>query len=186
MAERFPAVYGVTPKVTAGYAKFVYERDMKFGPPGKYKITVALDPENPEHKAFMDERIARHMQAGGSEKNCPVKKGNTEWKQDPALCYITFKTTRAPRVVDAKRQDITDSEVLVFSGDTIRVAFKDNPNSPTPGCFLYLNKIQLVEKKEKAADFDDVDGFVASDAELKQREATVEAETSFDDGEGDF
>jgi hypothetical protein len=166
--------------VKSCYSKFLYERDMKFANgdvnQAKFKVKVALDPSDPDQEKFAKERIAAHKKAGGTAKNCPCKKGNTDWKEDPDKYYVQFKTKRQPTVVDTKNQDITGSSLQVYGGDDIRVMFAVLDQTPTPGAFLRLQKVQLVQKNgDDGGDFDEIEGYVAGNT---TQPATGNAEQS--------
>lgn len=170
----------ITPIVTSGFAKFVYEKDEKFQP-GKFKLKVILDPSDPDQEAFAKERIAHHKKAGGTAKNCPVKKGNADWKEDPDKFYAQFKTARQPTIVDTANQDITSSSVQVYGGDKIRVMFKALDDTPTPGAFLRLQKVQLIEKSSsEGGDFDEIEGYVAGTTTEKPAESKAAVEDDED------
>ena len=177
---------GVTPRVTAGYAKFLYEEDEYKGQK-KYKFKVVMDPSVPEQKAWIDERIRRHKEVAGDLKLCPVKKGLEKYKQDPAMYYAQFTSSRRPKIVDTKKQDITNSEVRVFGGDVVRVAWVDNPveSGAVTGCFLYVNKVMLVDKRGGGADFEEEEGYVASEEERMSTYEAKGADTDATDDEDD-
>lgn len=157
----------ISPVVTAGFSKHLYQKDTKFtnGDESKAKFicNIVLDPSDPAQDQFIKERIAAHKAAGGSKDNCPIKPGLKDHKyQDPALYYGKLKTGYKPVIVDTANQDITDTGVKVFGGDSIRVMFKEIKDSPIKGCFLRLQKVQLVAKNsDDGGDFDDIDGFKA-------------------------
>jgi hypothetical protein len=156
----------ITPVVVSCFSKYLYERDMKFANgdvnAAKFKIKVAIDPSDPAQEKWAKERIAAHKKAGGSAKNCPVKKGNPDWKEDENKFYAQFKTKRQPTIVDCANQDITESSLQVYGGDMIRVMYAVLDQTPTPGAFLRLQKVQLVKKSgSEGGDFDEIEGYVA-------------------------
>ncbi len=176
----------ISPVATAGFAKYLYERDTKWAKgdesKAKFKMWLVLDPSVPEQDAFIKERIAAHEAAGGGKKNCPVKPGNPDWKQDADLFYAQFKTGRDPVIVDTQNVDITNTRTKVFGGDKVRVMFKVIDDSPIEGAFLRLQKVQLVEKATgEGGDFDDIDGFVATDTTPAKASTKVEEEDDDDD-----
>lgn len=178
----------ITPVATAGFAKYLYERDTKWAKgdesKAKFKMWLVLDPSVPDQDAFIKERVAAHKAAGGTSKNCPVKPGNSDWKQDPEMFYAQFKTGRDPVVVDTKNQDITHTNIKVFGGDKVRIMFKVIDDSPIEGAFLRLQKVQLVEKSSgEGGDFDEIDGFTANEQQMaaKARRSAEEEEDDEDD-----
>jgi hypothetical protein len=150
--------------VTAGFGKYLYEKDTKFGTgdDAKFKFKVKLDPSDEAQEKWAKDAIKAHKAAGGNAKNCPVKKGNPDWKEDEKCFYAQFKTKRQPTVVDTVNQDITNSSLQVYGGDTVRVMYVVLDKTPTPGAFLRLQKVQLVAKNsDNGGDFDEIEGYVA-------------------------
>lgn len=156
----------VTPKVSAGYAKFLYEKDIegKFAS-NKYKLEVRLPKGDDDVEAFVKKIMAAHAEAGGNSYE-PVKDGDKiESKSDKRMDFarghylMTFKSTRQPTLVDAKKQPLTTE---VNGGDLIKVAFNAKPyDAFGGGLALYLNAVQLIEKRGGGgvSDFDEEDGF---------------------------
>lgn len=173
----------VTPKVSAGYAKFLYEKDTegKYAS-DKYKLEVRMPKGDDEVEKFVAGIMKAHEEAGGNSY-APVKDGDAiESKSDKRLDFakghylMTFKSTRAPTMVDAKKQPL---KTEVSGGDLIKVAFNAKPyDAFGGGLALYLNAVQLIEKRGGGgvSDFDEEEGFV------DQRAATDE----FAEADGDF
>ncbi len=179
----------ITPIATSGFAKYLYERDAKFAKgdmtKARFKTWLVLDPSIKEQDEFIKERIKAHKKAGGTKKNCPVKKGNPDWKQEPELFYAQFKTGRDPMIVDAANQDISATSIRVFGGDKVRIMFQVIDDSPIEGAFLRLQKVQLIEKAAgEGGDFDEVEGgFTATEGQLGSKSTEKEAPSAKDDDE---
>ncbi len=175
----------VSPVVTAGFSKHLYEKDTKFtngdASKAKYICHIILDPSDPAQEKFIKERIAAHKAAGGKSDNCPVKPGLKDHKyQDPSLYYAKLKTGYQPMIVDTANKDITETSTKVFGGDQIRVMFKEIKDSPIKGCFLRLQKVQLVSKNSnEGGDFDEIDGYVKGGSEQVADSGPVEDDEDF-------
>ena len=173
----------VTPKVSAGYAKYLYEKDTegKFAS-NKYKLEVRLPKGDEEVEKFVKNIMAAHAEAGGNQYE-PVRDGDKiESKSDKRLDFakghylMVFKSNRAPTLVDSKKQPL---KTEVNGGDLVKIAFNAKPyDAFGGGLALYLNAVQLIEKRGGGgvSDFDEEEGFV------DQRAATDE----FAEADGDF
>lgn len=178
---------GVTPKGESAYSKWLYEIDDRYGG-DKYIGTLKLVKDGGENDAFAQEIIDRHAKCGGPENYCPAKDGDTLTKKanefdvkakhakeigevipDPQFAgawSIKFKSKHAPKIFDAFKREVKREDAEIKPGDIVRFAFSDNPmDDPKKhirGCYLYLNKVQLVEKRASSSvggdEFDVVEG----------------------------
>lgn len=96
------------------------------------------------------------------------------------MYYAKLKTGYQPVIVDTANKDITNTSVKVFGGDQIRVMFKEIADSPIKGCFLRLQKVQLVSKNSsEGGDFDEIDGYKAGGSEQVADSGPVEDDEDF-------
>jgi hypothetical protein len=192
---------GVTPKGESAYSKWLYEIDDRFGG-DKFIGTLKL-VKNEENDAFVKEIIERHRECGGPDGYCPAQDGDVkekkanEWDvknkhakkvgeviKDPQFegaWVLKFKSKHAPKIFDAFKREVKRQDAEIMPGDIVRFAFSDNPmDDPKKhirGCYLYLNKVQLVEKRATAGSAGaDEFGVVEGGFEVPEATATDEAD----------
>ena len=175
----------VTPLATAGFSKYLYEKDTKFASDpakAKFNIKLLLPKQGMGEARVMngkevitgDEWIAHinelHQQGGGSGDG-PIKDGDVIRKKDGSEIdgyaghwVITCKSSFQPEVIDTKKNAVPEG-VKVFGGDKIKVlispAFYEGFGG---GVTLRMNKVMLIEKNNggSAEAFgDDEEGYVA-------------------------
>ena len=141
---------GVSPKAEAIWC-YLAQPDKPFqaGQKPQYKVTLKLDPEQPDHKEFLT-LLRDHKNPQG--KNVPYKKlveddgeGN---EKDTGLYVVAFKTFRKPDLWDAKKKAIT-GDINVGNGSVLRVKYTmDHYSAGLGGLKLYLGDVQILELKE--------------------------------------
>jgi hypothetical protein len=160
-------IMAVTPKVSAGYAKYLYEKDTegKFAS-GKYKLEIRMPKGDEEVEKFVKKIMKAHADAGDNQYK-PVKDGDnikseSDKRKDFARGHylMVFKSTRAPTCVDSKKNPL---KTEITGGDVIKVAFNAKPYEAFGGGLaLYLNAVQLIEKNGGGGvdEFGEEEGFV--------------------------
>ena len=154
----------ISPQGVAAYA-WVHKPDTKFDDEGKFKVDLVLD------KKEIDDKAKAFLKMLSSKDKKLVKDGDKhksgENGENPfaGKWHVTFKSSYAPDLRDAAKQKLP-ADVKVYSGDVIRVAFSMAEYEGFGGGYtLYLNAIQLIEKRNfgnAAGDaFDAVEGFPA-------------------------
>jgi len=173
----------VTPKVYAGFPKFLYVKDTegKYAS-NKYKLEIRMPKGDAEVEAFVKMILRAHEDAGGNSY-APVKDGDAyagdnDKRRDYTRGHytMTFKTDRQPKVVDSQKQAV---EGKIDGGDIIKVAYGAKPyDAFGGGLALYLNAVQLLEKRGGGG----VDEFGTEDG-FKETMRVPEFDTTSD---GDF
>jgi len=208
MAKKLPVQ--ITPRVRAGFSKFLYERDTKFAKDdakAKYSFKVMLPKDevadmvaavdNGKTKISGEEWIAQlnqmHADAGGKD---PLVKDGDQQKDkegnvysDSEGCWVVqMKSGYAPKLVDTKKNDL--GATRIFGGDIVKVAFRpDTYEGFGGGVTLYLNSVMLIEKNsgDGASAFgDDEEGYVADQAEADVFGDAGEPEMAGADNAGDY
>lgn len=149
----------ISPQGVAAYA-WVHKPDTKFDDEGKFKVDLVIEKKDADDKAkaflkMLSSKDKKLVKDGDKGKNEEFK---GKW-------HVTFKSSYAPDLRDAKKQKLP-ADVKVYSGDVIRVAFSMAEYEAFGGGYtLYLNAIQLIEKRNfgtSAGDaFDEVEGYTA-------------------------
>tara|TARA_R100000700_G_scaffold1924_1_gene4290 strand:+ start:2237 stop:2773 length:537 start_codon:yes stop_codon:yes gene_type:complete len=165
----------VSPIGTAAYS-WLTKADTAFGQ-NHFKVTLMLDKDDKDNKAFVDKVNKIHKGfANGKKTASPIKDGDASDKEELAGKWsFTAKTQYAPKLVDTKRQQLSGN-TAPMSGDLIRVAMglAGYDTGANAGVSLRLKAVQLVEKRNAGGDvgdvFDDIDGYVAEEAESVEPE----------------
>jgi len=162
-----PAQKGITPPGTLAFSKGLYSNKEKYAN-DKYVGTLLLDKGVEANDAFAKERLSRHKKAGGDPKHSPAKDGDKAKGQDGKVkewakgkWVVKFKTKDPVVVRDAKKNKIDPATLRVAGGDLVRFAWGENIQTKEGqwnGVALYLNGVQLLEKRAADADFDEYEG----------------------------
>ena len=158
----------VTPKGRAVYA-WLNKPDTKFARTendGKYKVTLVLQKGDKENEEFVSNIIKLSEEHGcGTDpkySSCAIKdgdgyrnmRGKLNTKPEFAGGWVmSFSTKYRPRLVDVNQDELPD-DVPVYSGDTIRVAFRPTVWAGQSEPMLTLRPIgvMLVEKSSEGFD----------------------------------
>lgn len=161
-----PAQKGVTPAGILAFSKKLYSNQEKYSG-GKFIGTLLLEKGVPANDEFAATRIARHLEAGGTAEHAPVKDGDLPNKDGKVSDYnkgmwvAKFKTGDPVTVRDAKKNKLDPKVVQAKSGDVVRFAWAENIQTKPGqwnGVALYLNGVQLLEKRAADADFEEYEG----------------------------
>lgn len=179
---RLPSTKLVTAK---GLAHFAYinkpDTEGQYSD-GKFKVTISYPADHPFVAELNQKVDALMAQQWGnnipSSAHNPVKIGDeTNMDAMQGRVFIRAKSNKAPIAVDAQKNKLPEG-LTVFGGDTVKAAVTLAVyDGAQKGVTLYLDAIQLIEKRgsgEGAADaFGVEDGFVA--------DAIADASADFDD-----
>lgn len=209
--EKLEAQAGVTPRGVVIWTDSLYKKDMKFAKgdesKAKFKGYITYDKDAEASEDWVQERIARHKAAKGASDKCPVKDGDEKQKKatqedvnqgladevgeeinDDRLdgkWYVQFTTKHQPALFDAYKKQLAPGNFPVKSGDVCRFQYQENvvEDGSMRGVFLYLNGVQLLEKRNTgrtSGDLFDVvdDGYQAPD---EDQGAMADAADSGDD-----
>lgn len=180
----------VTPKGKALWCKYA-EPDRKFDAEGRLETQLVLDPNDPATSAFVDRLEALRDKAYEEAKETLGAKGNQLKTRDiyniddngQYVFKFSLKGVDSRRaagkqadiqVVDSMKRPVTD-KTLVGNGSVIRVASFVYPYymamSKEIGLSMMWTKMQIIDLVEYSgasgggSDFDEEDGFGASQAE---------------------
>ena len=159
----------ITPKVALRYP-WLNKPDTKFDEEGVYKTEFLLDPNDPDHAAFialLEETYANHVESTRKELKkpkmkaaaSPVRDDVDDDGEETGLKVVRCKEaakwksgdSRAPRIVDSKNQKVDTS---LFGGDIVRLQLGIYPwaiNSTGIGVSLQPNAVQLVKKNKSGS-----------------------------------
>ncbi len=159
---------GISPEGVAAYA-WLDKPDTKFDA-SKYKVTLVLPKGSKEIDEFVKAIQTAHAEAGNGKNEGPAKDGDTR-KEDAfnGKWTIEFHTKNPPKQVDALKAELPAGQ-SARSGDLVRIAF--NPSVYEGfggGITLYLNAVQIIDKRAAGAGVDDfgaVEGGYAAPAAL--------------------
>ncbi len=151
---------GISPEGVAAYA-WLEKPDTRFDK-NKYTVTLVLPKGTKENDKFVKDIRAAHADAGSGKDEGPAKDGDKR-KEDEfnGKWTVTFNTKKPPKQVDALKIELPEGQ-SAHSGDLIKIAF--NPATYEGfggGVTLYLNAVQIIDKRAKGAganDFDAVEG----------------------------
>jgi hypothetical protein len=170
----------LTPKAPAMFP-FLTKASTKFSKEGVYKITLVLDPSQPEHKSFLT-CLRGHLEEG--QKALKDKKAkNTPWKKhlrkednsDTGKFEVTFKSQYPPRLFDAIGNKVT-GDLNVGNDSIVKVAYKFAPYEGFGGGIaMYLQAVQIIELVEWA-------GGDATDFGFGQEQGDFNVESRFSEG----
>lgn len=155
---------------------------------GKYKTTLLIDKSDEDGLAIIRaacEKAAKAEWPQGIPANLksPLRDGAEKADKDPELAnyyMCTFKSQKAPQLYDSTGKPLA-GDVNIFSGDQIRVAGAAGAYiaGGNKGVTLYLNGVQLVEKKAMSdgdgAMFGSVEGGFVNSESTEEAMSTVEA-----------
>lgn len=122
----------------------------------KYKTTLLIDKNDEEGLAIIREACAKAAKAEWpngvpATVRSPLRDGAERADKDADLAnyfMVTFKSQKAPALYDSQGKPLA-GDINIFSGDKIRVAGAAGAYvaGGNKGVTLYLNGVQLVEKK---------------------------------------
>lgn len=164
----------------------IHAPDTKFNSDGVYKADFALNPEDPEAKAFLgkltdlfDERYAAWRADPANKKYLKTAKENPVFQDEldkegdeTGRILVKARSGYQPTVVDSQKTPIAPVPEL-WGGTVARVAVRPSfyfvPGSKTAGLKIYVEAVQIIEMRGpgggSGADcFDEEDGFVTNEA----------------------
>lgn len=186
---------GISPEGVGIYV-WLEKPDTKFGK-SQFKTGLVLDKGTKANDEFAKKLNALHKAAGGKKSQNPVKDGddiaddNDKKENLRGKWVVQFKSKNKPTLVDAKKNSLA---VPPRSGDLLRVAYsvkgmQGDGDAGYKGAVLYLNKVQLLERRNhgnSGPDFDEADGYEADSAEAPIKGNNEDGDGPQDDGSGDF
>jgi len=176
----------VTPLLTAGWSKNLYEKDTKFAktPEDAKYVGKFLLPKDGladlqagvnggkdlvPAAEWVESLFQRHEDFGGKRDSAPIKDGDliTDKEGKPIAAYegmwvITARTKKAPNLVDTQKNKLGD--VQIFGGDLVKASLGPAEYEGFGGGMtLYLNAVMLIEKRggDGLAAFGNEEGYVA-------------------------
>jgi len=158
---------------------------------GKYKTTLLIDKSDEEGLAIIRSACEKAAKAEWPEGvpaglKSPLRDGAEKADKDADLAnyyMVTFKSQKAPQLFDSAGKPLA-GDINIFSGDQVRVAGAAGAYiaGGNKGVTLYLNGVQLIEKKamqDEGSMFGSVDGgFVNSESDEAPFEPTAEVNDS--------
>ena len=177
-------------------ASFSYLREPDSGreySDDKYKTTILISKNDEAGLAVIRNACEAAAKAEWPEGvpagiRSPLRDGAEKADKNPDLAdyyMVTFKSQKAPALYDAAGKSLND-DVNIFSGDQIRVAGAAGAYvaGGNKGVTLYLNAVQLVEKRaaedEGDSPFGAVEGgFTNPEQEFAPVESTSSASFNF-------
>ena len=132
---------------------YLWKQADKWGNKGKeWKIAVRLDPNEPEHKAFLSKVKAMLAEClervGAKATNKPWRLVLDKDKQPTGQYLITFKTGYAPHVFDAHNNNkVIEEDNDMGNGSVVRVRYMPSWYTGTvgTGVTFYLQDVQLLD-----------------------------------------
>jgi hypothetical protein len=159
----------------------------------KYKTTLLIDKNDEDGLAIIRDACAKAAKAEWPQGipsgiKSPLRDGAEKADKDADLAnyyMVTFKSQKAPSLYDSAGKPLA-GDVNIFSGDQVRVAGAAGAYvaGGNKGVTLYLNGVQLVEKKamgggDDGAMFGSIDGgFTNSESSEPAPLAAVDTATS--------
>ena len=122
----------------------------------KYSMTVLIPKEDTEQldkiKAAIDTVIAENQSIFGNKKSgikIPLRDGDEkaeDYKEFEGHMFFNCSTTRRPRIIDMEKNDVIDTNEMVYSGQIINVSvnFFAYNQAGSKGIAAGLNNIQIV------------------------------------------
>ena len=172
---------GISPSGVAAFA-WLNKPDTKFDK-NKYTITLVLEKGNKENDEFVKAIQAAHAAAGSGKDEGPAKDGDKR-KEDAfnGKWTVVFNSKNRPNQVDALKAKLPQNKDGTYvssarSGDLVKIAF--NPATYDGfggGITLYLNAVQIIDKRATGAgadDFDAVEGGYAAPAAAEDNNAAL-------------
>ena len=172
-----------TNQVTASYS---YLREPDSGrefSDDKYKVTILIDKADEDGLAIIRNACAKAAadewpEGAPANMRSPVRDGAEKSAELADYFLVPFKSKQQPKLFDATGAAL-DADINIFSGDKIRVAGAAGAYvaGANKGVTLYLNGVQLIEKRQDAEDdlFGAVDGgFVNPTSASEAAEAPVD------------
>ena len=163
----------------------------------KYKTTLLIDKSDEAGLAIIRDACKKAADAEWpdgipSGLKTPLRDGAEKADKDPDLAnyfIVTFKSQNAPQLYDSQGKPLA-GDINIYSGDQVRVAGAAGAYiaGGSKGVTLYLNGVQLVEKKAMGGDeggvmFGNVDGGFVNESAAS---APVAATTPAPLGSADF
>lgn len=163
MAKKYNTVV-VSPEATAAYAWLSRPDEGQEYSDGKYKVTLVLDKNDKDVKAFIKDLDKKAQATLEQEfpkvpKNArmPYKDGDDTDKEEFEGKYlIVTKTKFQPGFVDSAKQPL-DEDTFPMSGDIIRASFALIPYKAggATGVSSQLRNVMLIDKRNNGSGFDD-------------------------------
>ena len=151
-------------------ASFSYLREPDSGreySDDKYKVTVLIDKADEDGLAIIRNACAKAAadewpEGAPNGMRSPVRDGADKSPELADYYLVTFKSKQQPKLFDAAGAALAE-DINIFSGDKIRVAGAAGAYvaGASKGVTLYLNGVQLIEKRAAEAEdgmFGAVDG----------------------------
>ncbi|MHC0508766.1 ssDNA-binding protein [Achromobacter aegrifaciens] len=161
---------GRTPAGIAAWAWVDKPDNSEYGK-GKFKCALKLEKGVEANDTFARKLIDLHKAAKGKKDTCPVKDGdamaedNEKRENMRGFWVLTAKSKNKPDQVDAKKQPL---KATAKSGDLVKlsIAAAEFDTGANKGVTLYLNALQLLERRAASAtdDFEDEDDYEGDSA----------------------
>ena len=185
---------GISPEGVAAYA-WLDKIDTRFDK-NKFTVTLVLPKGIPENDEFVASIKSAHAEAGSGKDEGPAKDGDKRKEDEFDGKYtVVFNTKNPFKQVDALKAELPKKPDGTYvngarSGDLVKIAF--NPATYEGfggGITLYLNAVQILDKRSPGAgadDFDAVEGGYAAPAATLGVEDTGDYTEANNDNGGDF
>jgi hypothetical protein len=180
----------VTPAGTAKWVWLEKPDTSEFGK-NKYKCALVLDKGDDAAEAFVKKLRDLHKQHKGKADTSPVKDGdamaeeNEKYEALRGAWLISAKSKNAPGLVNSAGHKTAKAP---RSGDLVKlaVALGSYEKGANKGVTLYLNAVQLLERRSQdgVGMFEDESSKFAPEAD--DAEADKPAETEADESDGDY
>ena len=150
---------GISPVGVAEYVwlKEPQKSNLDDDKPPKYNVTLAVHPDDPEVKKWLE-----------SVKALTKFAANYPWKLDPESgnLHIRFSSYKPAQAIVDSHNNPLPAGVFPGSGSEIRIAYAVNEFPGFGGGInFYLNKVQVINMVERPdVKFEEVDGYKAEQA----------------------
>lgn len=159
----------ISPKAIARFCWC--EKPDTFGDRPKYKLTISIPKGDEKFDAVVRNILAEHKKVKGKADKAPIKDGdrlaedNEKAERDRGHWVLTPKTSEKPVCVGPDGKTVLKKAAQ--NGDLVKVAVgaalyeyrgKDGKQAPQAGVTLYLNKVQVLERRAEDNPFDDESG----------------------------
>lgn len=176
---------GATPAGTLTWAWLDKPDNSEYGK-GKYKCALRLEKGVAANDAYARKIIDLHKAAKGKKDTCPIKDGDAMAEENEkrenmrGFWVLSAKSKNKPDQVDALRNPL---KATAKSGDLgkLSIAVSEFDTGANKGVTIYLNKVQLLERRAN-----DDDGFEdETDYAADTRAGDTEDRSGDDDSTGD-
>ncbi len=150
--------YLVSPFCEAQYP-YLNEPDTEFDEAGKYKVNLVLDPENPEHKKYLENLEKMAADKYGDDAHVPIGDHKNQDGVLTGLKVVKFSSNYPPKLYDRRNKP---SEARVGAGSIAQVSAKPNfykGIAGRSGLNLYLSAVKVRELVEPSAGTAEAFGF---------------------------